>query len=138
MPLATVGAALVEAVGAGCLGSNAKAPQMQASGLPVLGNAAFALGVRDARASAPAVMLLANASASLVLGGGCTLYVGGTVANLPATTNASGVATVPVAIPNNLAFVGVELWAQFGIADAGGSYLGAVTISDGTHLLLGK
>ena len=39
---------------------------------------------------------------------------------------------------SNPAFLGIELWFQYAIADPQGAYLGIVSISDGLHVLIGN
>jgi hypothetical protein len=106
----------VTVVGAGCAGP-ATPPRLVAAGSPQIGTTT-ALELVDAPASVPALYAFALGStlpAPLPLFG-CDVWLDltGGVATAFAITSASGVATLPMSIPPDPAFSGVQLAVQAG------------------------
>jgi hypothetical protein len=127
--------ATTQVIGSGCAGSNG--PPLSSSNEPYLGNPAFRLQLLAARAASPVLFLLATAPADLDLGGGCRLYVQGSVVPFAAVSNAVGFADGPaLSIPNDIALRGAVAHAQAVVADPNGPVAG-FAFSDGRKLVIG-
>lgn len=113
------GGAVVPAVsqmlGTACAGTRGF-PRL-ASGLPARGNPACVVDLLDARSLSPCAFGLATATRSIPIGGGCTLYLDGTVVTVAASTNAIGFASVGLAIPADRTALGLSLFAQAVVLD---------------------
>lgn len=118
--------------GTGC----ALDPAWAFTGLPSLGNLGFAVGVRQARPNALAVLVLgASRLYSTALGAalpfdltpinmpGCALLAD-PVLGLGLVTDAAGKVDQPLPVPNVPAFLGEELVAQWIVSDPGANGLG--------------
>ncbi len=136
MPAALVGAALADAYGVGCAGS-AGVPLLGAQNAPVLGNASFALRCALARPNAPAAFLIAGATANLPIGV-CTLLVDPAFVSILTASDAGGVVSLPLPVPNNTVFAGALLFAQCAVVDPNGSLFGAISLSHGLRIQIGR
>jgi len=123
------------AIGTSCPGTNG--PPILSGGVPFLGNSGMVLDTISARASAPCAFGLAAASQNLSLGGGCSLYLSGAIVLLPATSNASGFASISFGIPDDPALQGGLVYAQGVVADPLGAFGGAA-FTGGLRLTLGR
>jgi len=74
LPLAALGASLVENLGVGCPDTGSIVPKSGTVGLPTLGNAAFALEVTQGKASSGALLFFNGSRTDLNLGNGCFSY----------------------------------------------------------------
>jgi hypothetical protein len=127
--------ALAQVLGNACPGSNG--PPLLTSNESYLGNSVFQLHLLSARAASPALFALATAPDSLDLGGGCRLYVKGSIVPLVAVTNGFGFAESPaLTIPLDLALRGALAYAQAIVADPLGPVSG-LALSAGRKLVLG-
>lgn len=111
VPLGTVGAASVQTLRAGCIGSNGPLA-LTAPQAPQLGNWQFRYSLTNARAGALAALLVGTqlGDQSLL---GCRVLPSGATANLLGFfTSAVGSIDFQVPIPVSPAFVGVALTAQ--------------------------
>lgn len=72
-----------------------------------------------------------------VLGGGCTAQIGAVAAGFAVTTDASGSATVPLAIPNQPSLVGIESYWQWASLSVGGPFSGQAVLSGGLEVVIG-
>lgn len=129
--------ALARPFGTGCAGFNGQVPRIGASGLPRLGSTS-SVQVTLARATSPAVLAFALTSATTVLGGGCSFYMGSPTATRFSITDASGVAASPIVIPNTLSLVGVDAFFQWAIFDSAGAYQSAIAFSNGLRIQVGR
>lgn len=110
--------------GAGCPGSNG-VPTMRSNGLPTIGNGNFRVGVESCPAATIATLVFATAPGSVPIAGPCVLLIDPTQ-GFPAlfgVTNAIGTRIEPLPIPNDLGFVGLQLFGQWGVIDAQGTPL---------------
>ncbi|MGB3969718.1 MAG: hypothetical protein WBO45_23485, partial [Planctomycetota bacterium] len=82
-----------------------------ASGLPVLGNQAFALDLVRAPANALVAIAGADAPAALPLSG-CTLLVAPGQATVALTASPLGTAQVPLPVPTTATLLGVSFYFQ--------------------------
>lgn len=138
MPIAALGVPLVETLGAPCAGSAGRLPLIAAQGLPRLGASAFAIRLATALPSAPAALLVATSAGQLTLPEACTLRAAQPLLALSALCDAGGVAVLPIAIAADPALVGVELVAQWLVADPAGALLGALAASAGLRVQVGR
>jgi ELWxxDGT repeat protein len=138
VPLGAFGGALAEPFGAGCPGTGNNVPVSSAGGgHPIIGNAAFAIGVSQARPSSVAILMLDAPATPLALPGGCTLYTPRLLLTLAAATDPSGIATAPLGIPADLSLVGASVVTQWTVLDPAGAFLGQLSFSDALRLLIG-
>jgi hypothetical protein len=59
-------------------------------------------------------------------------------ANLLVIVDPAGAASAVLTVPNLTAFVGIELFSQTAVLDPGGGFLGAISLSQGLHLIVGS
>ncbi len=128
-------------LGAGC-GSNG-APRLFADGAPAratLGNASFTLRAAGNPTGAACGFVLTTTPGTLALGGGCTLYSLGFPGLLPpfmTIADGAGVAHMPLPVPTDPAFEGIDLDFQAANITASGAYLGAFDLSNGLRVRVG-
>ena len=123
------------ALGTPCPGANG--PPVLSSGTPYLGNSAFRLDLHAGRASSPCAFAFAAQSDRLALGGGCTLYLRGSIASFGAATDAVGFAAGPVIpLPADVALRGLTVYAQAFVVDPRGPVLG-LAFSAGCTIVFG-
>jgi hypothetical protein len=72
----------------------------------------------------------------LAVGGGCTLYLKDPIVPLLTATNASGFASVKLAVPPDVSLRGVPAYAQAFVLDPRGSFAG-FAFSAGLKLVFG-
>jgi len=137
LPLAALGAPLLETFGVACPGTGGRRPKIGASGLPMIG-ATFTPTLADAFGPAPCALFLHTLRAALPLGGGCTLYL---PPPIPVTfttgTNAVGAASFPLPLPAVTGLIGLEVFFQWTAFDPAGAYFATLTFSDALRVLIG-
>lgn len=130
-----------EDLGPGC---GAPAPVLFAAGSPqraTIGNASFTLQSAQNPAGAGCAFVLTLQPGSLPLGGGCTLYSSswaGLVAPWMVVSDGQGLAQMPLPIPNDPTFEGIDLCFQAANVTAGGAFLGAFDLSNGLRVRIGS
>lgn len=127
--------ATIEHIGGAC--ANGTPPGLIARGRPSTGNADFALDLAAAPAQASFLLGLDVARAQLSLGSGCTVEIAQAPALLFGTVDAAGRARHTMPIPTNLAFRGVNLFAQAAVLDPASSPLGSVTLTAALRVAIG-
>lgn len=122
--------------GEGCRGSNSLAPQHAITGIPQPGQG-VAFQLQGALPLSLSFFVLGFTSSfpyPLDLGAfgapGCTQYVSADSANA-LLTDAAGVASQSVRLPNSSALIGLLVWSQFACVDAGANQLGLTTSNYG-------
>jgi hypothetical protein len=124
--------------GVGCAGTAGRVPVIAPRGTPPeprLGNGNFQVGVHDARGFSAAVLLW---SPTPSLPGACQLQIGA-ILHLQATlTTHAGNGAIKLPVPNAPNLLGVEIYQQWAVLDAGGLFLDALSLSDGLMLRLGR
>jgi hypothetical protein len=124
-------------VGQGCPGTNG-VPVIGAVGSAVIGNT-VQLTLTQAPAGAPTVVVLSTIPMPINLGSvgapGCVLEQV-PEASFGMVTGATGAAAFPFPIPNNVAFVGLPISAQWAVIEPGANQLGIV-FSRGGVLTIG-
>lgn len=138
MPIAALGVPLVETLGAPCAGSAGRLPLIAALGSPRLGANAFGIRLSAARPGAPAALLVASSAGQLTLPASCTLRAAQPLLALSAICDGAGLAALPIAIAADPALVGIELVAQWLVADPSGALLGALAASAGLRVQVGR
>ena len=129
-------------LGAGC--GLPAAPSLFAAGTParaLLGNATLALRSEGNPANVPCAFLLSTAPGTTALGGGCTAYtqnVATLLGPLVAIANGAGIATIPLAVPNDPAMEGQVFDFQMLNVQAGGALFGAFNASNGLRVRVGN
>jgi hypothetical protein len=123
-----------QTIGSGCAGTNGR--PVLVSGPPFLGNQDFVFDVLSARALAPVLVMIANDTQVLQLGGGCTFYLRGSVVPLFGASNATGFSSIRLAIPYDPSLRGVPAYAQGFVVDPLGSFAN-LAFTAGVWLVLG-
>jgi hypothetical protein len=121
-------------IGAACTGTNG--PPLITAGVPFLGNPGFVLDLQSARPSSLCVIAVATATQNLALGGGCSLYVAGSVIAFPLASSAGGFATTRLRIPADASLVGHSVFAQGLVVDPLGAHAG-LAITSGLQITFG-
>lgn len=138
MPRNASGGASVESLGIGCARSGAAIPTLGASSLPQLGNSGLRLLLDHAEPSSPASLLFAAQTASIPLGGGCTLLL---APPIPITvsfgTTPIGTADLPLPVPNTPALIGLSIAIQGVVVQAGAPFLGVISLTQALRLRFG-
>lgn len=142
VPSTTPGGLWNQDLGAGC--GNPAAPTLYGTGTPpraAIPNASFALHSAGNPAGAPCGFLLSTTPGALLLGAGCTAYTGNLATLLgPLTTvaDASGDATLPLAVPNTPSLEGQTFDFQMLNLAPGGALLGGINLSNGLRVRVGN
>lgn len=129
-------------LGAGC--GLPAAPSLFATGTPdraLLGNATFALRSTGNPAGVPCAFLLSTTPGATPLVPGCTAYtadVNTLLGPLVALADATGVTSIPLAVPNNPAMEGQVFDFQMLNVTAGGMLFGAFNASNGLRIRVGN
>lgn len=134
-PLQSFGGAAVVDYGDPCQGTNGT-PGIAGAGVPVIGSNGFTLQLDTAPPLAPAAALLDLQPTAIALGT-CSLLVA-PMATVIVLADVQGRAALPLPIPHNPLLVGVSLYAQFLVADAGGGLLGIGSSTAGLRVLIGR
>lgn len=102
----------------GCSGSRPSLV-LRNNGLPKLGNARFTIGIGAARASRPAVVLLAGDRAKLALDASCNLLIDPAklFLTLAGVTSSGGQWPVRLPVPNDATLEKAKFYAQFFVSD---------------------
>ena len=107
----------------GCFGvaGTKGVPLIGGNGVPHIGNSGFKVLVDRAKPSAAAYVIVSLAPASLSYAGGLLLVdPAQKIVEAFPTTNAAGHAEVSLPIPNDVALIGLNVYAQWIIADSAG------------------
>jgi len=136
MPAALAGLAISDPLGTVCA-LPGREPHMQTLGDPVVGNAAFGWRTTGGPGNALAGLFWATTRGNLSLGA-CT-FVPSVPANAVLTlTNASGSAIVPGPIAASTGLLGLSLFAQWAVLDAGAPVLGIASLSEARFVSIGN
>ncbi|MCB9879296.1 MAG: hypothetical protein H6835_17000 [Planctomycetes bacterium] len=113
-------------------------PTIGANGLPTIGNAAFAVTVADAVPLSAAVLVGAEGSNGINLGGGCKMLVDFPFVIFPAALlDGAGATQTPVPVPSSAAYIGQSLFFQWAVLDPAGPFLGDFDLSGGLQMRMG-
>ncbi|MBK8100680.1 MAG: PD40 domain-containing protein [Planctomycetes bacterium] len=124
--------------GTGCPGTGNVVPAIVPIGTPLLGNAAFAVGLLQGLPSSFA-LLVASLSPGSTPFSGCTVWLGGNIVTVGfVPIDATGAAQVPFAISASPVALGITVYAQFLVADPQGPQNGGVTFSNALSILIGN
>ncbi|MDO8348712.1 MAG: hypothetical protein Q7T30_00630 [Planctomycetota bacterium] len=129
-------------LGPGC--GSPSTPILFADGTPqraTIGNSSFALRSAGNPAGVACGFVLTTTPGTTALGGGCTLYSAtwsGLLGPFMVVSDAGGVGTMPLAIPNDPAFEGLDLDVQAANILGGGAYLGSFNLSNGLRIRIGS
>jgi hypothetical protein len=131
--------ARADSYGAGSAGTSALVPNLYPVGIPavpVIGNATFGLGLRNARGFSIAVIAAALDPAPLLPNSILVANIGATWA---VVTNFFGTSAVPLPIPASAALAGMPVYCQAGVFDVNGidTFLPGFALTNGLKLRLG-
>ncbi|MEO6597889.1 MAG: hypothetical protein ABIP94_24365, partial [Planctomycetota bacterium] len=138
----TPGGLYNQSLGAGC--GNPSAPTLYATGTPdraLLGNSTFALRSGSNPAGTLCAFLLSTAPGSVLVAPGCTAYTANPLAMLGpvvALADATGMATISLAVPNNPSLEGNDLDFQMLALVPGGPLFGTFNMSSGLRIRVGN
>ncbi len=123
-------------LGAGC---GIPAPVLAGTGAAIIGNSSFVVTASNVAASSTNMFLLSAGAVNLPVPP-CAIYVDPTliVAVLSVAANGSGVATLPLPVPNNAALDGGSIVLQSAEVQVGGAYGGFADLSNGLRVKLGS
>ena len=127
---------IVTNYGGGCVGSNG-VPRCTPLGLPTLPNQELRVGVRNAAGNAPALLAFGFAAAATPIAGApmCEVLHGLELGTHGlAVSDVGGSASLPVPLPSDPMFEGMQLRGQWFVLDASANPLG-VSVSDGLLLV---
>ncbi len=122
--------------GAGCAGTGGLIPRTGTrGGAPAVGNSGFTVTVSSARSNTFGVLLSCLSLARMPFAG-CVLLVepASLVLSLTAATDATGTGSTAFPIPANQGLLGLRLFQQWGIVDAGS--VAGLAFSEGLELIL--
>jgi len=129
-------------LGPGC--GSPTAPLLFADGSPqraTIGNGTFALRCTDNPPGSACGFVLTVTPGSTILGSGCTLYSAswsGLLGPYMVVADLSGLGSLPLPIPNDPSFEGIDLDFQAANIAGGGSYLGSFNLSNGLRIRIGS
>jgi len=129
-------------LGPGC--GSPTTPLLFADGTPqraTIGNGTFALRSANNPAGVACGFVLTTTPGSTVLGSGCTLYSAtwaGLVGPFMVVSDAGGLGSLPLPIPNDPSFEGIDLDFQAANIAGGGAYLGSFNLSNGLRIRIGS
>jgi len=129
-------------LGPGC--GSPTTPLLFADGTPqraTLGNSTFVLRSANNPPAVACGFVLTTTPGATVLGSGCALYSAtwsGLLGPFMVIADAGGVGTMPLAIPNDPSFEGLDLDIQAANIAGGGAYLGSFNLSNGLRVRIGS
>lgn len=129
----TATAATAGDFGAPCAGPQ---PPRLSCDTPYLGNLACRFTVSDMPPNAPCVVALSLQKVA-PLGPPCSFYLLAPVVSVFVVGNTFGVASVPLAVPSDVGFLGLEVFAHAGVVDGVGP-LGGLSLTNGRVAILGE
>ncbi|MCU0865660.1 MAG: choice-of-anchor E domain-containing protein, partial [Planctomycetes bacterium] len=108
--------------GTGCPGTNGLTPQPSTNVAPNLGSAGFAFTIASGLPGSSALVCVADATANIALGGGCTLLIDPAFSILPTVTlDGAGNGVAPFPIPATSSLYGALVYSQTGVLDPNGA-----------------
>ena len=132
----SAGVAFALPYGPSCLGT-AGGPTIGAVGLPQLGSTTFAITLDHALPGTFAFQLVSFVSSNIAIGG-CRQLVGfPLVTGASLFTDAAGHGASPFPIPGDPAYVGLNMFFQWGVIDPQGHILGAFAASNALQVRVG-
>lgn len=137
VPLRVFGGANAQRVGFACPNRLGGFPDLFAAGLPVIGNARFAIELSNALPNAFGTVLV-GARAATPLGSSCTLFVGGDLIVTSIVADASGSAVIPLRIPLVEDLIGTAPSVQALLVDPQSVLPFPVTLTHGLELVIGR
>ena len=106
-----------------------------------LGNATFGLASGGNPANVPCGFLFSVSEGTSLLAPGCTLYStsqASMVGPIMVFSNATGVASIPLSVPNQASFEGMRMDFQACNIQTGGALLGNFNLSAGLRVRIGN
>jgi hypothetical protein len=128
-------AAAHQPYGSGC-GSGTRIPTLTTYGEPALGNSRFSLDLSSSPERSPFQILVSASAANLPLGGCSVLVDPNVLLSMSGTTNDTGFAAAPLAIPRDPGLLGLTVHAQAVVLDPAAPFL--LALSQGLKLRLGE
>lgn len=124
-------------IGAGC--SNATPPVLDGVGVATIGNSSFAINTTNVAGNSSNIYLVSASPANLPIGA-CTVWVNPAQLILVTTVaaNGSGVASLPLPVPDVGALDGLALAVQAAEVQVGGAFQGQADFSNGLTVKLGS
>lgn len=124
--------------GAGCPGTGLVVPSITNVGWPLIGNAAFGVGVAHGLASSLAIVFWNTASINVPLSG-CDVLVAAPINTQPVVfLDAAGNGVAPFPIPNDPLLADLDVFFQSLVIDVNGPFLGLGALSNGLAARIGN
>ncbi|MEZ6036138.1 MAG: hypothetical protein R3F29_01570 [Planctomycetota bacterium] len=136
LPWSLVDEWLAEPFGRGCAAAGGEVARYSTSGAASPG-ATLDVHVTQAAPSRPVAHFWSSAFAFVDLGA-CSAYLAQANFAAGTVTDAAGVSTLPIAIPNTPAMLGASLWLQSLVVDVGGAFLGLGGLTDALEVRVGS
>lgn len=124
--------------GSGCPGTGLLVPAITNVGWPLIGNAAFGVGVGNALPSSLGVVFW-NTTSGNVPFSGCDVLVGAPINMQPVVfLDATGAGVAPFPIPNDPTLANVDVFFQYLVVDPNGPFLNLGVLSNGLAARIGN
>lgn len=126
--------------GSGLAGTGGFVPALAGNGMPQIGNFGYALDVTNGLGGATGFLLLSNGPASLPLAGGVVYVDPAGLVPVPLTlggtpgVGGAGTGSIPLPLPPSPSLLGLSLYSQALLFDAGAS--GGVSMSNGAQTII--
>ena len=112
-------------------------PVLTGIGSPSIGNLGFGTQLTNARPFAPVLTMFSSTQATVALGG-CEVYLEGPISTILRFTDGSGEDSFVFGVPNNPGLLGVELFLQDAVFDAGGAFASLLSFSNAVRVRVGS
>lgn len=123
--------------GAGCPGTGLQVPSITNVGWPLVGNAAFGVGVGNSPPSTIAVLIWSTTQADVPFSG-CNILVGSVNTQPAIVLDPTGAGVSPFAIPNDPLLANLDVFFQYLVIDVNGPFLALGTLSNGLAATIGN
>jgi hypothetical protein len=123
--------------GAGCPGTGLQVPSITNVGWPLVGNAAFGVGVGNSPPSTIAVLIWSTTQADVPFSG-CNILVGSVNTQPAIVLDPTGAGVSPFAIPNDPTLANLDVFFQYLVIDVNGPFLALGTLSNGLAARIGN
>ena len=129
---------LVAPYGKGCAGTGNLTPVLGAVLAPKVGEQGFQLRITQARPSSGAQLLIGTTRTQFAIGGGCDLLIGIPAIIQNGVTDAQGIGTWPIPIPNRATLIGARFTTQALAVDPAGAWAGLASFTAALQVIIGS
>jgi ELWxxDGT repeat protein len=136
LPFALVDDWVAMPLGIGCAGSNGVAPRLGTTGSATPGSL-LTVELTDAAALSPVLHFQSPGQARLDLGP-CAIQLETPLFAAASLSDGAGAASLPVNVPNAPGLIGLGLWLQSLVLDAGGEFAGFASVGPALEIRIGS